>query len=85
MECITSLEYEGGIVAVDSGMVRHQMAACYLLETDTAVAIVEAGNNQSADRILKVLASRGRQASEVSHVIVTHVHLDHAGMYLSVG
>ena len=79
MECITSLEYEGGIVAVDSGMVRHQMAACYLLETDTAVAIVEAGNNQSADRILKVLASRGRQAEEVSHVIVTHVHLDHAG------
>lgn len=79
MECITSLEYEGGIVAVDSGMVRHQMAACYLLETDTAVAIVEAGNKQSADRILKVLASRGRQAAEVSHVIVTHVHLDHAG------
>jgi glyoxylase-like metal-dependent hydrolase (beta-lactamase superfamily II) len=79
VECITSLEYEGGIVAVDSGMVRHQMAACYLLETDSAVAIVEAGNNQSADRILKVLASRGRQAAEVSHVIVTHVHLDHAG------
>jgi glyoxylase-like metal-dependent hydrolase (beta-lactamase superfamily II) len=79
VECITSLEYEGGIVAVDSGMVRHQMAACYLLETDSAVAIVEAGNNRSADRILKVLASRGRQAAEVSHVIVTHVHLDHAG------
>jgi glyoxylase-like metal-dependent hydrolase (beta-lactamase superfamily II) len=79
VECITALEYEGGIVAVDSGMVRHQMAACYLLETDTAVAIVEAGNQQSADRILKVLASRGRQAAEVSHVIVTHVHLDHAG------
>jgi glyoxylase-like metal-dependent hydrolase (beta-lactamase superfamily II) len=79
VECITSQEYEGGIVAVDSGMVRHQMAACYLLETDSAVAIVEAGNNRSADRILKVLASRGRQAAEVSHVIVTHVHLDHAG------
>ena len=25
------------------------------------------------------LESRGRQASEVSHVIVTHVHLDHSG------
>ena len=78
-ECITALEYEGGIVALDSGMVRAQMAACYLLETDSAVAVIEAGNNDSTDRILKVLASRGRQAAEVSHVIVTHVHLDHAG------
>jgi glyoxylase-like metal-dependent hydrolase (beta-lactamase superfamily II) len=78
-ECITALEYEGGIVAIDSGMVRPQMAACYLLETDSAVAIIEAGNNDSTERILKVLASRGRQAAEVSHVIVTHVHLDHAG------
>ena len=79
MECITALEYEGGIVAIDSGMVRPQMAACYLLETDSAVAVIEAGNNDSTERILKVLASRGRQAAEVSHVIVTHVHLDHAG------
>jgi glyoxylase-like metal-dependent hydrolase (beta-lactamase superfamily II) len=78
-ECITALEYEGGVVAIDSGMVRPQMAACYLLETDSAVAVVETGNNDSAFRILNVLASRGRNVSEVSHVIVTHVHLDHAG------
>jgi len=76
---ITALEYEGGVIAIDSGMVRPQMAACYLLETDAAVAVVEAGNNDSAARILKVLKSRGRQPEEVSHVIVTHVHLDHAG------
>lgn len=76
---ITSLEYEGGVLAIDSGMVRHQMAACYLLETDSAVAVVEAGNNNSAARIMNVLASRGWQAEQVSHVIVTHVHLDHAG------
>ena len=78
-ECITALEYEGGILAIDSGMVRPQMAACYLLETDSAVAVIEVGNNDSTERILKVLASRGRQVAEVSHVIVTHVHLDHAG------
>jgi len=78
-ECITALEYEGGIVAIDSGMVRHQMAACYLLETDSALAVIEAGNNDSADRIMQVIASRGRRAEDVSHVIVTHVHLDHAG------
>jgi glyoxylase-like metal-dependent hydrolase (beta-lactamase superfamily II) len=78
-DCITVLEYEGGIIAIDSGMVRPQMAACYLLETDSAVAVIETGSNDSASRILKVLESRGRDVSEVSHVIVTHVHLDHAG------
>jgi glyoxylase-like metal-dependent hydrolase (beta-lactamase superfamily II) len=78
-ECITALEYEGGITAIDSGMVRPQMAACYLLETESTLAVVEAGNNDSADRILQVIASRGRSPQEVSHVIVTHVHLDHAG------
>jgi len=78
-ECITALEYDNGIVAIDSGMVRPQMAACYLLETDSALAIVETGNNHSADRILTVMAQRGRRVEEVSHVIVTHVHLDHAG------
>jgi glyoxylase-like metal-dependent hydrolase (beta-lactamase superfamily II) len=78
-ECITALEYEGGITAIDSGMVRPQMAACYLLETGSAVAVIETGNAASADRILKVLKSRGRRPEEISHVIVTHVHLDHAG------
>ena len=60
-------------------MVRPQMAACYLLETDSAVAVIEAGNNDSANRILGVLGHRGRAVEEVTHVIVTHVHLDHAG------
>jgi len=78
-DCITALEYDTGIVAIDSGMFRPRMAACYLLETDSAVALIEVGNNASADRILKVLESRGRQQEEISHVIVTHVHLDHAG------
>jgi glyoxylase-like metal-dependent hydrolase (beta-lactamase superfamily II) len=78
-DCITAFEYEGGIVALDSGMVRSLMAACYLLETDDAVALIEVGSNASVERILKVLESRGRRPDEVSHVIVTHVHLDHAG------
>jgi glyoxylase-like metal-dependent hydrolase (beta-lactamase superfamily II) len=77
--CITALEYEGGITAIDSGAMRPQMAACYLLETDSALAVIETGVNSSADRIMKVIAHRGRSAEEVSHVIVTHVHLDHAG------
>ena len=78
-DCVTALEYADGIIAIDSGMVRPQMTACYLLETESGLAVVETGNNFSTERILSVLAHRGRHLEEVSHVIVTHVHLDHAG------
>ena len=76
---ITAREYYGGIVAVDSGMYGREMAACYLLETGDQVALIEVGSNHSARRILHVLERRGWGPQQVSHIIVTHVHLDHAG------
>jgi glyoxylase-like metal-dependent hydrolase (beta-lactamase superfamily II) len=76
---ITAYEYAGGIIAIDSGMVRREMATCYLLETADQLALIEVGSNYSADRILQVIAQRGWRPDQVSHVIVTHVHLDHAG------
>ena len=77
--CIKVREYPGGVVAIDSGQYRDEMAACYLLEAGDQVAVIEVGSNHSVDRILKVLEARGWDREAVSHVIVTHVHLDHAG------
>lgn len=77
--CIIAREYEGGVIALDSGLLRAEMAACYLLECGDRVAIIETGIHASVERILEVLARRGWQPGQVSHVIVTHVHLDHAG------
>jgi glyoxylase-like metal-dependent hydrolase (beta-lactamase superfamily II) len=77
--CIKVREYPGGVLAIDSGQVRNEMAACYLLEAGDSVAVIETGSNNSADRILEVLEKRGWDKAAVSHVIVTHVHLDHAG------
>ena len=71
--------YDGGVVAVDSGYHRPNMAACYLVESDTGVAIIETGTNDSVPRLLKALEERGWTADDVRYVIVTHVHLDHAG------
>jgi glyoxylase-like metal-dependent hydrolase (beta-lactamase superfamily II) len=71
--------YDGGVIAVDSGYNRPNMAACYLVEADTEVAIVETGTNDSVPRLLRALAERDWQPEDVRYVIVTHVHLDHAG------
>ncbi|MGD9020405.1 MAG: MBL fold metallo-hydrolase [Lysobacterales bacterium] len=72
-------EYPGGVLAVDSGYVREQMAACYILETKREVAVIESGTNASTPRLLQVLGRRGWSPNDVRYVIVTHVHLDHAG------
>lgn len=72
-------EYPGGILAVDSGYVREKMAACYLVEAGAEVAFVETGTNHSTPRLLETLQNRGWDMGQVKYVIVTHVHLDHAG------
>ena len=74
-----AIEYDHGVVAIDSGLDRDLMCACYLLECDGAAAVIETGVNSSAPRIIEVIEARGWRREQVRHVIVTHVHLDHAG------
>ncbi len=72
-------EYPGGVMAIDSGYVRENMAACYLVEGDSEVAFIEVGTNASTPRLMATLERRGWAPEQVKYVIVTHVHLDHAG------
>jgi len=76
---ISVIEYEGGVLAIDAGFVREHMAACYMVEAESGVAFIEVGTTSSTPRLMKVLERRGWQAEDVRYVIVTHVHLDHAG------
>jgi len=49
------------------------------VEAASEVAFIEVGSNISTPRLMQVLAARGWQPADVRYVIVTHVHLDHAG------
>jgi len=71
--------YTGGISAIDAGFLRKQMAACYLMEAGSELAFIEVGTNSSTPRLMNVLQEQGRKPEDVRYVIVTHVHLDHAG------
>lgn len=55
------------------------MACCYLVERGDDVAFIEAGTSLGVPRLLALLAARGIARERVRYVIVTHVHLDHAG------
>ena len=76
---ISVKEYPGGVNVIDAGYVREHMAACYLMEAGSEVAFIEVGTNSSTPRLMKILEKRGWQPQDVRYVIVTHVHLDHAG------
>jgi glyoxylase-like metal-dependent hydrolase (beta-lactamase superfamily II) len=73
------ISYAHGIHAIDAEYVRPRLAAVYLMVEGGHAAIIETGTNQSVPRVLAGLASLGVAPEAVDYVIVTHVHLDHAG------
>lgn len=79
IEQISFQEYTGGVVVIDADFHREHMAACYLVEAGSEAAFIEVGTNSSTPRLMKVLEHRGWKPEDVTFVIVTHVHLDHAG------
>jgi glyoxylase-like metal-dependent hydrolase (beta-lactamase superfamily II) len=72
-------ELAPGVFLVDTGYVRPNLAASYVVRGGRSAAIVETGTAHSVPRILAALAGLRIAPEDVSHVIVTHVHLDHAG------
>lgn len=73
------LDYRNGIYAFDAGYVRHQLAAVHLIVDDGEAAFIDNGSNASLPRALEALATVGLAPAQVALVIVTHIHLDHAG------
>jgi len=73
------IDYAHGISAVDSGFVRPQLDAIHLIVEGGRAAIVDTGTQHSVPAILGALAAKGLGAEAVDYVILTHIHLDHAG------
>ncbi len=72
-------EVAPGVVLVDTGYVRPGCAAAYLVSGSETAAVVETGTALSVPRILAALGARGLSREDIGYVVVTHVHLDHAG------
>lgn len=72
-------DYGNGIIAFDSGYVRPILAAIHLIVDDGRVAFVDTGSNDSLPNALAALARLGLDETAVDYVILTHIHLDHAG------
>ncbi len=71
---------DGGIWLIDTGMADvPEFTAVYVLQGDAGAALVDAGVSLSCGVVLEGLDEAGITRAEVRYIIVTHIHLDHAG------
>lgn len=71
--------HDDGVIAIDTmtgGMT--SVTAGYLLDAARPV-LVETGPAQGIEHLLAGLEALGMEPGELSHVVLTHIHLDHAG------
>ena len=68
-----------GIFGIDTRMAgRASLTSAYLLEGDEP-ALVETGPTTSSRAVIAGLSGLGVGPEDLAHIIVTHIHLDHAG------
>ncbi|MDN5782211.1 MAG: MBL fold metallo-hydrolase, partial [Luteimonas sp.] len=69
-----------GITTIDTGYGdRPRFCAAYLVVQDGRAAFIDCGSNDSVPRMLAALDAQGLAPDAVDWLVLTHVHLDHAG------
>lgn len=74
-----AFSFGNGIYAVDSGFGRPLLDAVHVILHEGRAALVDSAVNASVPRVLDALAGLGIARDAVDYVMLTHVHLDHAG------
>lgn len=70
----------GKVITIDTEYANMpQVASAYLLEEEGHGVVVETNTTHAIPKILKTMESEGIKRENLDYVIVTHVHLDHAG------
>ena len=68
-----------GIHCIDTGLQRPGFDAAWLIEHTGRAAFIDWGPSHAVPQMLQALADRGLSPEAVDWLILTHVHLDHAG------
>jgi glyoxylase-like metal-dependent hydrolase (beta-lactamase superfamily II) len=68
-----------GITAIDTGMAgQRELNAVYVVAA-AEPCLVEAGPGADGDAVVSALDGLGIGADDLAHIVVTHIHIDHAG------
>jgi len=72
-------DWAHGITTIDTGYMRPQMVASHLMIEKGHAAFIDTGTTKTLPRLLDALKAKQVALEDVDFIIVTHVHLDHAG------
>ena len=56
-----------------------KIIGCYVLETEDGPALFDCGPTTCVEALKAGLAERGFELSDIRHLLLSHIHLDHAG------
>ena len=73
------IDYEHDISAIDSGYQPAMSVAIHLMVEGGRAAIIDTGTNHSVPLVLEAMRQKGLRPEQVDYVVLTHIHLDHAG------
>lgn len=68
-----------GIYTIDSLYVKDELDAIYLVKQGDRLAIIDTGTQNSITQVENAILQQGLNWDNVDFIILTHVHLDHAG------
>lgn len=73
------IDYEHGISAIDAQFHRPRRAAIHLIVERGVAALVDTGTSFSIPGVIESLKHKNIAIEAVAYIILTHIHLDHAG------
>mgnify|MGYP000960452566 CR=1 FL=1 len=79
MENLHFQELEHGITCIDIEFMHEGIASSYIIEEKDKYALIETGPGNSIPILLSYLSLKKIPVESIEYVILTHVHLDHAG------
>ena len=74
-----TMEHPDGVTTIDVAYIRPWLVASHLVVENGHAVFIDTGTSHSVPYLLEVLESRRVSRQNVDYVMVTHVHLDHAG------
>ena len=77
---LTLIDLPHGVTTIDVAFQRPGMACSHLVVDEQGRAgFIDVGTSHSTPLLLRALEAKGLSRDQVDYVMVTHVHLDHAG------
>ncbi|MEK6735304.1 MAG: MBL fold metallo-hydrolase [Pseudomonadota bacterium] len=72
-------DFEHGISAIDAQFHRPKRAAIHIIVENGEIALIDTGTSFSIPGVIESIQQKNLAPETVTYVILTHIHLDHAG------